>query len=185
MALELFGREGPDRVSIRAVAERAEVSPALVMHHFGSKEGLIAAVDDYFIERVTQYLEDFTAKADPEEAKSVLVSMADEPALIAYLGRALAAGEPAGAELFDRLFGLTLEIIESMVEAGLARPVEDRQALATLLLISDLGMIVLRHHVARTLGDDPYGPEGLARLAAVDLDLKTHPLLTYPNGGGQ
>jgi AcrR family transcriptional regulator len=42
-ARELFAHEGFERTTIRAVAARASVDPALVMQYFGSKEGLFAA----------------------------------------------------------------------------------------------------------------------------------------------
>ena len=42
-ARELFAETGYERATIRAVASRAGVDPALVMQHFGSKEGLFAA----------------------------------------------------------------------------------------------------------------------------------------------
>ena len=42
-ARELFAEAGYERATIRAVASRAGVDPALVMQHFGSKEGLFAA----------------------------------------------------------------------------------------------------------------------------------------------
>ena len=43
-ALEQFGELGFERTTIRSVAAAASVDPALVMQHFGSKEGLFAAV---------------------------------------------------------------------------------------------------------------------------------------------
>jgi AcrR family transcriptional regulator len=43
IARQLFAEEGFDRATIRAVAQRAGVDPALVMQYFGSKEGLFAA----------------------------------------------------------------------------------------------------------------------------------------------
>ena len=42
-ARALFAERGYERTSIRAVADRADVDPALVMQHFGSKDGLFAA----------------------------------------------------------------------------------------------------------------------------------------------
>ena len=42
-ARRLFAEEGFDRATIRAVAKRTGVDPALVMQYFGSKEGLFAA----------------------------------------------------------------------------------------------------------------------------------------------
>ncbi len=38
--LRLFVAHGPDAVTVRQIAAAAGVSPALVVHHFGSKEGL-------------------------------------------------------------------------------------------------------------------------------------------------
>ncbi len=40
--MELFAERGFDRTTIRGVAARAEVDPALVHHYFGDKDGLLA-----------------------------------------------------------------------------------------------------------------------------------------------
>ena len=45
-AREVFGQAGFDRATIRAVAAEADVDPALVMHHFGSKRGLFVAAHE-------------------------------------------------------------------------------------------------------------------------------------------
>jgi AcrR family transcriptional regulator len=45
----LFAEIGYDRASIRAIAERAGVDPALVMQHFGSKEKLFAAAAQWSV----------------------------------------------------------------------------------------------------------------------------------------
>lgn len=45
-ALELFSREGPDAVSIRAVNRKAGLGPASVHYHFGTKDALIDAIID-------------------------------------------------------------------------------------------------------------------------------------------
>jgi AcrR family transcriptional regulator len=42
-ARALFARNGFEHTTIRAVAERAEIDPALVMQHFGSKAALFGA----------------------------------------------------------------------------------------------------------------------------------------------
>jgi AcrR family transcriptional regulator len=42
-ARELFAEQGFERATIRAVAARAHVDPALVMQYYGNKEGLFAA----------------------------------------------------------------------------------------------------------------------------------------------
>ena len=44
-ALRLFAAQGAAATSLREVAREAGVAPGLVVHHFGGKEGLRAAVD--------------------------------------------------------------------------------------------------------------------------------------------
>ncbi|MCI4643668.1 MAG: TetR/AcrR family transcriptional regulator [Hyphomonadaceae bacterium] len=45
-ASELFGQLGPEAVSVRDVASKADVNHALVHRHFGTKENLLQAVLD-------------------------------------------------------------------------------------------------------------------------------------------
>lgn len=45
-AIELFSERGPKAVSVREIAKRAQVNHGLVHRHFGSKEGLVRAVQD-------------------------------------------------------------------------------------------------------------------------------------------
>jgi AcrR family transcriptional regulator len=178
-ALELFGELGPDAVSVRAVAGDAGVSGGLVIHHFGSKAGLIAAVDDYLIERVAVYLDRFATQSDADAAQSVLTSMADEPALLKYLARAITHGGDAGATLFDRLYNMSLDFMDTMTAAGIARPVADREGTAAWLLVIDLGVLVMRHHLERVLGVDPYSAPGLERITAIEFDVMTAGLLIF------
>src|SRR2546421_13108005 len=51
-AMKLFGAEGVAASSLRAVARAADVSPGVIVHHFGSKEGLIRAVDEAVLARI-------------------------------------------------------------------------------------------------------------------------------------
>ena len=45
-AQERFGSVGFERTTIRSVAEAAGVDPSLVLHHFGSKQGLFVAAHE-------------------------------------------------------------------------------------------------------------------------------------------
>lgn len=45
-------RDGLERASVRVVAAEAGVSHGLVLHHFGSMEGLLSALLDWLLERV-------------------------------------------------------------------------------------------------------------------------------------
>ena len=45
VAMRLFADRGAAAVTVREIAAAAGVSPGLVMHHYGSKDGLRDAVD--------------------------------------------------------------------------------------------------------------------------------------------
>ncbi|HEY2203417.1 MAG TPA: helix-turn-helix domain-containing protein, partial [Pseudonocardia sp.] len=51
-ALTLFARQGFSATGVRALGREAGVSPGLVLHYFGSKEGLRAAVERLVTSRV-------------------------------------------------------------------------------------------------------------------------------------
>ena len=48
-AIDQFGQKG-FAVGLRTIADAAGVSAALVIHHFGSKDGLRKVCDDYITE---------------------------------------------------------------------------------------------------------------------------------------
>ena len=51
-ALRQFGEQGFERTTIRGIAATAGVSPALVRHHFGSKDALRDAVDEHVLTEI-------------------------------------------------------------------------------------------------------------------------------------
>jgi len=89
-ARDCFGERGYDRATIRDIAARAGVDPALVLHYFGSKEQLFAAALEIpldpsaIIRRVmahdrgemgTSLVRAFLEAWEPEETRSPLLAM--------------------------------------------------------------------------------------------------------------
>jgi len=60
-ALRLFAEHGPGAVSVRQIAAAAGVSPGLIVHHFGSKDGLRDAVDQYVLAVFDRMLGDMSS----------------------------------------------------------------------------------------------------------------------------
>ena len=52
VALELFALNGSDGTSMRAISSRAGVTVGLITHHFGTKAGLIQAVEDDLLDGI-------------------------------------------------------------------------------------------------------------------------------------
>jgi AcrR family transcriptional regulator len=174
-ALELFAERGYSGVTVRQIAAAAGVSPALVIHHYGSKEKLRAVLE----ERVAAFVESMLAELAraPGEGGSASVAelFADrlerEPALAGYVRRLLVDGGPAGMALYRRLFEVTQASLRTMEQAGVVRPAQDELVRSAFLLSNDLALLLLRQPITQVTGIDPLARDGLARWAAAAFDV--------------
>jgi len=95
-AIELIANEGAQAATVRRVADAVGVSAPLVLHHFGSKEGLVAACD----ERVLATMEGMLAEMAASGADAGFqYLMADEQAavLLLYVAAPSTRTAPRGA----------------------------------------------------------------------------------------
>jgi TetR/AcrR family transcriptional regulator, regulator of cefoperazone and chloramphenicol sensitivity len=174
-AMELFGAQGVAASSLRAVARAAGVSPGLVVHHFGSKDGLIRAVDEAVLTRINLalsevLLEGLAGDVIEQRAEMVAGFLRGQPALCDYLGRALSESTDASAELFHRLFSFAARD-ERLVAAGLLRNDTDPFWRAMHQVILVVGPLLLRRLIERELGGELLGEENLARWTRARTDL--------------
>jgi TetR/AcrR family transcriptional regulator, regulator of cefoperazone and chloramphenicol sensitivity len=196
-ALRLFAGQGPETVTVRQVAAAAGVSPALVLHHFGSKEGLRAAVDQHVLDAFEAMLGEITGAGraglydDPAAtgslAEAIVAHLPPDSPGPAYLRRLLLGdgGDGAGRRLFRRLFELSKATLAGMAQGGLAAPGADPDVRAAFLLVNDLAVLLLRDHLADVLGTDPLTGEGMARWAGEALTIYAAGLLAPAEGGQQ
>lgn len=196
-ALRLFADQGPDAVSLRQIAEQAQVSPALVWHHYGSKTGLREAVDAH----AAKMFDDLLDPANSEEmARELFVKgnsgsiaevfahsfPADSP-LPAYLRRLLLSGDPAGERLFQHCYEATLAMLRMMTDKDLAAPSDDPVAraafLGDVLSFPDwLLNLAPLHHVGLPPQDPADGPS-LTVLAIVAVALGTAGFAVFARRG--
>ena len=174
-ALRLFGDRGPDGVTIRDVAAAAGVSPALVMRHYGAKDGLRKAVDEYVAGVFEAMLTGvagpagagaFDQAAVPALAETVAANLPADSAIPAYLGRMLVSGGPAGEALFRRLYEASRDALSGMAAAGSASAGADPEVRAAFLLVNDLAVLILRDRIREVLGIDPLSAAGVRRWGA-------------------
>lgn len=174
-ALRLFAEHGPDAVSVRQIAEQAQVSPALVLHHYGSKVGLREAVDDH----AARAFGDLLDLANSEQLARQLVAEGDavsiaeafaegfppDSPLPGYLRRLLLSGDPMGERLFRQWYEATLVMLRAMGDEGIATPSGDPEIRAAFMLANDLALILLRRPIEAAIGTDPMVGAGLTRWA--------------------
>ena len=160
---------------MREIAAQAGVSPALILHHFGSKDGLRAEVDVFAAKAFDAILEAIPTDelvelltggaARGSLAEAFARGFPSGSPLPAYLRRLLLTNDPSGAALFGRWYAATRRLLDMMVEMGVARPSQDPDIRAAFFLVNDLALILLRDPIAVAIGADPLTPEGIDRWA--------------------
>src|SRR5947209_2508887 len=101
-AIEQFGQQGFG-VGLRAIAEAAGVSAGLVIHHFGSKEGLRKACDDYIAAEIRSGKSEAMRSTDPATWFAQMAEIEDYAALMAYLVRSMQTGGELSKTLWQKM----------------------------------------------------------------------------------
>lgn len=169
-AMRLFAERGAKAATTRAVAEAAAVTPGLVFHHFGTKQGLREACDAYVLEYLREGINEALGEqglADPAYLATVYQSA---PLVLRYLARALVDESAAAAALFDDIIALTEDYLAAHPPQQTAAG-SDVRAQAAVLIAMRLGMWVLHPHLARALGADTITPQLVARVSAALVDI--------------
>ena len=166
-ALKSSATYGTSTTSLRAVAAAAGVSVGLVQHHFGTKAGLVKAVDDHVlglvIAAIAPPLAEPPADSIAEMGSRVTRIVAEQPDIVDYLGRALIDGSPLGTTIFDTLAGLGMARWNKRNERGETRPEVDLTWAALNALVLPLGTLILRGHIERQLPESFTTPAQLER----------------------
>lgn len=153
-AIEVFGSAGFD-APVRAVAARAGVSPGLLNHHFGSKDGLRAECDAHVLQRIRRAKTD-AVTGSPAVALTQLAAVEENAPLAAYVLQALQAGGDFAAAFVEQMVSDARDYLAAGVAAGTVRPSRDPAARARHLTLSALGSLLL-HARLRSGGTDVAG----------------------------
>lgn len=163
-AIVRFGADGVAATSVRAIAADAGVSPALVIHHFGSKEALREACDAHVAAAIRESKMATMAGGPGLDTLAALRRLDDAAPLLRYLARVLVEPSPQVAALVDEMVEDAVAYTAEGERTGLLRPSEDPRARAAVMTIWSLGALVMHDHVARLLAADLL--EGAAGIAA-------------------
>ncbi|EIU67793.1 hypothetical protein MM1S1540310_1038 [Mycobacteroides abscessus subsp. bolletii 1S-154-0310] len=174
-ALREFGDKGYDGATIRGIAARAGVSSGLLRHHFGSKQELRDACDEYLVKTMRDINEQVQANVERGDVHYVSARI-PVGQYQAYITRALVEG--SAGQLFDEMVAMTegwLAITDQNRAYPAAVDVKLRAAVITAMA---LAVPLLQQHVSRGLGVDIGTPEGDLKMAATLVDVYANPLLT-------
>jgi AcrR family transcriptional regulator len=144
VARRKFGSRGYDATSLRSIATDANVDPALVIHYFGSKDGLFVAatglpndLPELFAQLATLPRRDFV-QALVRGYLQLVDSDSSRNSIIALV-RSAVSNDKAAAMLREFLTAELLPVI-----AGLTRQ-SDARLRASLIIAHLIGIAMLRH----------------------------------------
>jgi AcrR family transcriptional regulator len=172
-AIEQFGEHGFG-VGLRSIADAAGVSAALVIHHFGSKDGLRKACDDYIAEEIRSDKTEAMQAKDPGTWFAQLAVIESYAPMMAYLVRSMQSGGELGKTLWRRMIDNSESYLDEGVRAGTLKPSRDPKARAKFLAITGGGgfLVYLQMH------DTPTDLRAVLRDYARDMVLPSLELYT-------
>ncbi|MDT5216870.1 MAG: hypothetical protein QOK18_5109 [Mycobacterium sp.] len=141
-AIEQFGQHGFD-VGLRAIAKGAGVSAALVIHHFGSKEGLRRACDEFIAESVRTSKSESLQNSDPAAWFAQMAEIESFAPMMAYLVRSMQTGGDLAKSLWRTMIDNAEQYMEEGVRAGTIKPSRDPKARAKYLAMTGGGGFML------------------------------------------
>jgi TetR/AcrR family transcriptional regulator, regulator of cefoperazone and chloramphenicol sensitivity len=170
-AIELFAERGIAGATVRDIALRAGVSSGLLRHHFGSKEGLRDACDEFAMSQMNDLRQQMLAggKLADQAFMGTIHPVAMQ--LQAYLVRSIAEGSNT------RLFLLMVQAGEQWMETAQIET-DDPRAVAAVLVAMQMGMFLLRAQLSVALGADTRTPAGHSRVLKAAVDVFVQPLIT-------
>ena len=141
-AIEQFGQNGFD-AGLRAIAKGAGVSAALVIHHFGSKEGLRRACDEFIAESVRTSKSESLQTSDPAAWFAQMAEIESFAPMMAYLVRSMQTGGELAKSLWHNMIDNAEQYMAEGVEAGTIKPSRDPKARARYLAMTGGGGFLL------------------------------------------
>lgn len=145
-ARRAFGDRGYEATSLRSIAKKVQVDPALLVHYFGSKEGLfLAALEATGVPSgLFNGLEDLRGAEAAELIVRRYLLMLDQEQtrdLVLSLVRSAVSSERAATMLREFLTREMLKSLSSLID------LPDRQLRASLVVAQLIGIAMLRHVV--------------------------------------
>lgn len=181
-AITTFGEQGFG-VGVRAIATAAGVSPGLVNHHFGSKDGLREACDEQVREVVRAAKVQSLGKPSPTGLLQQLADIDEFAPYMAYVLRSFQAGGALMVGFFEHMVEDVEQYLIVGIEAGTLKAPTDLKASARYLAtINGGGMVMfLQLYAAEHPGPMDFRAalrEYADRMMLPALEMLTHGLLT-------
>lgn len=183
-ALALFAEQGYEATTVRAIAEAAGVSPGLVIHHFGSKDGLRDVIDSEVVAVISSFVDDhlpddstIDEAFEAPEAGFRELFMA-RPELGAYIRRLFFDGDEAGLQILRRFMMIARKLSAAFEGRGWMREAPDPEMRDLQLIIIEMGPVLFYPLFAAYFDESPLTEEVHQRWVASEFDMFVNGLFT-------
>ena len=119
------------------------MSAALVIHHFGSKDGLRKACDDYVAEEIRSGKSEAMRSSDPATWFAAMAEIEEYAPMMAYLVRSMQSGGDLAKTLWRTMIDNAESYLDEGVRTGMLKPSRDPAARAKYLAITGGGGFLL------------------------------------------
>jgi len=178
--LRMFAENGFDGTTVRDLAAAAGVSFGLIRKHFGSKDGLRDAVEEY----VLTELQGFYARSLPADtgdfaqaAQSAVEFFEHDRDILLYLRFALMHPQKGTQNLIQRYFDMYRNIVDELVKNGRVNPNADLRWGAFMLMFMQLGPLIMEPFAEQLLGQSMYDGKLLDERQRAYINMLTEPFL--------
>ncbi len=168
--MSLFPEHGFSATTVRQIASRAAVSPGLVLHHFGSKEGLREACDQHVVARFRE-IKAAAIGGGMFSPAFLGGAMQESQAIMKYLAWAIARNHPAASGLYDEMLSEAISVTRTAIDQGYVIDSRDLETRTALHMAMQLGLAVLHEHVERVTGIDLFDEEGIRRATPLLIEI--------------
>jgi AcrR family transcriptional regulator len=165
-AMTLFAERGIGATTVRDIAQAAGVSSGLLRHHFGSKEGLRDACDEWAMSELTSIGLTFTDSGMLDRVDPSVMR------LQRFLLRSMMDGSPAALSMFDRM----IDYGERWL-ATTELEVSDPRAYLAVLSAMKSSTFLMRDQISHVLGQSVDEPAGWARVLTASVEIFSQPLV--------
>ncbi|WP_027169999.1 DUF1956 domain-containing protein [Mesorhizobium sp. WSM3224] len=188
-ALKLFGRQGFDGTSTRAIAAEAKANIGSIAYHFGGKEGLRAAAADHIVDTIQGIAGEAlggaqaAAPLNPEAARAQLfaalermvgfvVASPQAGQIVQFVLRELSHPTAALDRIYAGVFEPTHRRLCQIWEQATGEPAESEETRLTVFTL--IGQVIYfrigREAVMRRMGWREIGNEEAAKVVAATTD---------------
>lgn len=165
--MKLFAERGFSGTGLREIAADAGVSLGLVRTHFGSKDGLRAAIDAYVLKEIkalyAAVIQHSATEALERAVEDAVEWITRDRHALMYSRMALMEMTPGSQALFDQLLAIMRQFVDVNAKRGLLQLGVDREWAAIYMLFDFIGPAIIEPFAKSAFGRSMYSRSMIAK----------------------